>query len=129
MNATLVLEFMNNSCASSKHLQTRRFLDTIAQYLTDVHKLVMHIYRLANERSDAFKDHSGNLIDSRAGAPLVLHVEDEEVQDGQEAVGEEGEEPGAYTEGYSFFDSVSPAHLTLFRRLTHSLLLSFAGRG
>lgn len=109
---------MNNSCASSKHLQTRRYLDTIAQYLTDVHKLVMHIYRLANERSDAFKDHSGNLIDSRTGAPLILHVEDEDVQDGQEVVGEEGEEPGVYTEGYSFFDSVSGPDL--FQRLTHT---------
>ncbi|KAF9503910.1 hypothetical protein BS47DRAFT_1374440 [Hydnum rufescens UP504] len=41
-------------CASSKHLQTRRFLDTIAQYLQDVQRLVMHIYRQANEHTSAF---------------------------------------------------------------------------
>ena len=102
-----VFILVNNSCASSKHLQTRRFLDTIAQYLMDAHKLVVHSYRLANERTDAFTDHSGNLIDSRTGAPLVLHVDDEEEQDAQEAVGEDGETPGVYTGGYSFFDSVS----------------------
>ncbi|KAF9503668.1 hypothetical protein BS47DRAFT_1402183 [Hydnum rufescens UP504] len=37
-----------------KASQTRRFLDTIAQYLQDVQRLVMHIYRQANERTSAF---------------------------------------------------------------------------
>lgn len=108
----------NDSCASSKHLQTRRFLDTIAQYLTDVQKLVMHIHRLANERSDAFMDHSGTLIDSRTGAPLVVLPEEEDEdavlasgagkKDGTVTPGGlAGVEDGVYTEGYSFYDSVS----------------------
>jgi len=67
----------------------------------------MHTHRLANERTDAFMDHSGNLIDSHTGAPLVLHVDDEEEQDDPEAIGENDETPGVHTEGYSFFDSVS----------------------
>ncbi|KAF8332392.1 acyltransferase ChoActase/COT/CPT [Cantharellus anzutake] len=93
-------------CATSKHLQTRRFLDTIAQYLTDVYKLVNMIYRQANERSGAFVDHSGNLIDARTGSALVVPVELPEEGEDDGAAAEE-EEEGGLLSGYSFFDSVS----------------------
>lgn len=69
----------------------------------------MHIYKLANEREDAFMDHSGTLIDSRTGAPLLRVVEDDEDDDGpgDGAVTPGGENFGVYTDGYSFYDSVS----------------------
>lgn len=37
-------------CASSKHLQTRRFLDTMKQYLLDVQRMIIQLHRQANER-------------------------------------------------------------------------------
>jgi hypothetical protein len=90
------------SCASSKHLQTRRFLDTITQYLQDVQRLVMHIYRQANERTSAFVDHSGLVIDACTGSGLAInHLDD----DDDTTLGDDDGEP--YTLGYSFYDSVS----------------------
>jgi hypothetical protein len=38
------------SCASSKHLQTRRFLDTLKQYFHDVQRMIIQLHRQANER-------------------------------------------------------------------------------
>jgi carnitine O-acetyltransferase len=83
---------------ASKHLQTRRFLDTLNGYLVDVHNMLSQIYRKANERPAPWVDHAGNLGDA-AGMKLAgtkgengeLSCEDEE-------------EIG----GYSFFNSVSP---------------------
>lgn len=96
------------SCASSKHLQTRRFLDTIGQYLEDVRRLVTLIYRQANERPEAFVDHTGTLIDSRTGSALVVDQdEDEDDEGGDAADGADGEDPSALTAGYSFYDAVS----------------------
>ncbi|KAF9518299.1 hypothetical protein BS47DRAFT_1371113 [Hydnum rufescens UP504] len=87
-------------CASSKHLQTRRFLDTIAQYLQDVQRLVMHIHRQANERTSAFVDHSGLVIDACSGSGLAInHLDD----DDDTTLGDDDGEP--YTLGYSFYDS------------------------
>jgi carnitine O-acetyltransferase len=48
-------------CASSKHLQTRRYLDTVQGYLQDVQRLILQIYRQANERPPPFMDHAGKL--------------------------------------------------------------------
>jgi len=48
-------------CASSKHLQTRRYLDTLQGYLQDVQRLIVQIYRQANERPPPFMDHAGVL--------------------------------------------------------------------
>lgn len=102
------------SCASSKHLQTRRFLDTIAQYLQDVQRLVMHIYRQANERTDAFVDHSGVVIDTRSGSALVV---DQFEDDDDATLGDDNGE--LYTLGYSFYDSVSALYPVWTARLAH----------
>jgi carnitine O-acetyltransferase len=48
-------------CASSKHLQTRRYLDTVQGYLQDVQRLILQVYRQANERPPPFMDHAGKL--------------------------------------------------------------------
>ncbi|KAE9411136.1 acyltransferase ChoActase/COT/CPT [Gymnopus androsaceus JB14] len=46
-------------CASSKHLQTRRFLDTLQGYLLDIQRILIHLHRAANQRPAPFVDHSG----------------------------------------------------------------------
>ncbi|KZT37052.1 acyltransferase ChoActase/COT/CPT [Sistotremastrum suecicum HHB10207 ss-3] len=71
-------------CASSKHLQTRRYLDTLQNYLLDVSRIIQQIYRQANERPEPFVDHSGTLRDSRTGNPIsaqVLNETEEEEED------------------------------------------------
>lgn len=58
------------SCASSKHLQTRRFLDTLQGYLLDIQRLLIQIHNSANERPAPFVDHLGILRDSKTGRPI-----------------------------------------------------------
>jgi carnitine O-acetyltransferase len=60
-----------HSCASSKHLQTRRFLSTLESYLIDVQKMILQIYRQANERPAPFVDHTGTLRDAKTGEPIM----------------------------------------------------------
>ncbi|EPQ51919.1 acyltransferase ChoActase/COT/CPT [Gloeophyllum trabeum ATCC 11539] len=79
-------------CASSKHLQTRRFLDTLQGYLYDVQRLLIQLHLSANERPAPFIDHAGVLRDSKTGRPI----------NGQSV---ESEESDAIMPGYSFFDS------------------------
>ncbi|KAF8523590.1 acyltransferase ChoActase/COT/CPT [Gautieria morchelliformis] len=82
-------------CASSKHLQTRRYLDTIQGYLQDVQRLIIHIYRQANERPPPFMDHAGTLRDAKTGHAIVKHLDgvaEDELDDED-------------IPGYSFFDS------------------------
>ncbi|KAJ8093683.1 carnitine O-acetyltransferase yat1 [Marasmius tenuissimus] len=57
-------------CASSKHLQTRRFLDTIKGYLLDIQKMIIQLHRAANEPPPPFVDHTGVLRDSQTGRPI-----------------------------------------------------------
>ncbi|KAF8734289.1 hypothetical protein AX14_003458 [Amanita brunnescens Koide BX004] len=79
--------------ASSKHLQTRRFLDTLQGYLHEIQRILVQLHRSANERPAPFVDHLGILRDSKTGRPINGHAsgsdEDEEVP----------------LPGYSFFDS------------------------
>lgn len=65
-----------SSCASSKHLQTRRFLDTLHGYLLDVQRMLIQLHREANERPAPFVDHAGVLRDSKTGRPINGHVEE-----------------------------------------------------
>ena len=57
-------------CASSKHLQTRRFLDTLQGYLQDVQRILVQLHMAANPRPEPFVDHAGILRDSRTGRPI-----------------------------------------------------------
>ena len=66
------------SCASSKHLQTRRFLDTLQGYLLDIQRLLIQLHRSANERPAPFVDHLGILRDSKTGRPINGTDSDEE---------------------------------------------------
>ncbi|KAK1225439.1 carnitine O-acetyltransferase yat1 [Marasmius sp. AFHP31] len=72
-------------CASSKHLQTRRFLDTIKGYLLDIQKMVIQLHRAANEPPPPFVDHTGVLRDSQTGRPIngksTAEDEDEDYDD------------------------------------------------
>ncbi|KAG6852742.1 hypothetical protein C0991_009408 [Blastosporella zonata] len=66
----IIKEDMLSICASSKHLQTRRFLDTIQGYLLDIQRLLIQLHRSANERPAPFVDHLGVLRDSKTGRPI-----------------------------------------------------------
>ena len=57
-------------CASSKHLQTRRWLDTLERYLSDVQRLIVGIHQKANTRAKPWVDHRGVMRDSKTGAPV-----------------------------------------------------------
>ncbi|KAG9308884.1 carnitine acetyl transferase [Chiua virens] len=82
--------------ASSKHLQTRRFLDTLQGYLLEVQRILVQLYLSANERPAPFVDHSGILRDSKTGRSINGQSgSDDGVNDGYEDT----------MTGYSFFDS------------------------
>lgn len=68
------------SCASSKHLQTRRFLDTLQGYLYDIQRILIQLHRAANARPDPFIDHLGILRDTKTGRPIhgAAYYEDSE---------------------------------------------------
>ncbi|KAG8905645.1 hypothetical protein FRB99_008486 [Tulasnella sp. 403] len=83
--------------ATSKHLQTKRLLATIAIYLMEVQKMLVMLFKEANERQDSFIDHSGVLRDLRTGSVLVSPAE-QEVEDVPD-------DDDVLTGGYSFFDS------------------------
>ncbi|KAF9076322.1 acyltransferase ChoActase/COT/CPT [Rhodocollybia butyracea] len=80
-------------CASSKHLQTRRLLDTLQGYLLDIQRILIHIHRAANERPAPFVDHTGILRDARTGRAINGYSSGEE------------EEDELTLPGYSFFGS------------------------
>jgi carnitine O-acetyltransferase len=68
-------------CASSKHLQTRRFLETLRGYLLDVQRALVQHDRAANARPEPFVDHAGILRDAKTGRPIAAAdeiAEDEE---------------------------------------------------
>ncbi len=47
-------------CASSKHLQTKRYLDTLQAYLLDTQRMIIELYKAANVRSrSTYIDHAG----------------------------------------------------------------------
>ncbi|KAF9043985.1 acyltransferase ChoActase/COT/CPT [Panaeolus papilionaceus] len=86
-------------CASSKHLQTRRFLDTLKGYLLDIQRVLVQLHRSANERPAPFVDHLGILRDSKTGRPIHGASDSSE------------EDEDVSMPGYSFFDSGEVAKL------------------
>ncbi|EST07791.1 Acyltransferase ChoActase/COT/CPT [Kalmanozyma brasiliensis GHG001] len=58
-------------CASSKHLQTKRFLDTLESYLLQTQTMIIELYKSANVRSrSTYIDHAGVECDVRTGLPI-----------------------------------------------------------
>ncbi|SNX83019.1 related to carnitine acetyl transferase FacC [Melanopsichium pennsylvanicum] len=58
-------------CASSKHLQTKRYLDTLEAYLVDTQRMIIEMYKAANVRSrSTYIDHAGVECDVRTGLPI-----------------------------------------------------------
>ncbi|PWY98473.1 acyltransferase ChoActase/COT/CPT [Testicularia cyperi] len=58
-------------CASSKHLQTKRFLDTLEGYLRETQRMIIETYKAANTRAQAtYIDHAGVECDVRTGLPI-----------------------------------------------------------
>ncbi|KAI0057062.1 acyltransferase ChoActase/COT/CPT [Artomyces pyxidatus] len=81
-------------CASSKHLQTRRFLDTLQGYLHDIQRILIQLVRAANERPEPFVDHAGILRDSKTGRPINGIMSEDDDDESEDKM-----------PGYSFFDS------------------------
>ena len=81
MNADRGCNVNLRSCASSKHLQTRRFLDTLQGYLQDVQRLLIQLHQAANPAAEPFVDHAGILRDSRTGRPINGRISPEQEQD------------------------------------------------
>ncbi|KAF8756075.1 carnitine choline acetyltransferase family [Rhizoctonia solani] len=96
-------------CATSKHLQTRRYLDTLSSYLLDVQQLILQIHRAANERAGNFVDHSGVLREAKTGRVIAHLSAQTPAQTPGLGTLELEEEPS--TSGYSFFDSVEVQRL------------------
>ncbi|KAF5386863.1 hypothetical protein D9615_002089 [Tricholomella constricta] len=97
-------------CASSKHLQTRRFLDTLQGYLVDVQRLLIQLHRSANERPAPFVDHLGVLRDSKTGRPINGYHSEDSNSDTEEFT----------MPGYSFFDSGDVELLGHRKKSAHS---------
>lgn len=76
-------------CASSKHLQTRRFLDNLQSYLYEIQRMLIQAWRQANDRSESFVDHSGTMRDARTGKAIEVVLSDDG-EDKEDALGEYG---------------------------------------
>lgn len=87
-------------CMSSKHLQTRRLLKTLQHYFMEVRSLLIQLWREANERPEAFVDHSGVMRDARTGRRLSDHE-----MDGVDEAGADEEELFG---GFGYFDVGTP---------------------
>ncbi|KAJ8519229.1 hypothetical protein ONZ45_g3779 [Pleurotus djamor] len=85
-------------CASSKHLQTRRFLDVLEGYLNEIKSVMVGVYKAANQRPEPWVDHAGVLRDSKTGRRIANGRGGYTSDSGSEQ--EELTIPG-----YSFFDS------------------------
>lgn len=86
-------------CASSKHLQTKRFLDTLEAYLLDTQRMIIETYKAANVRAkNTYIDHAGVECDVRTGLPIGSKNNGYS-QDYDEV--EQGHQVGQ--SGYSFF--------------------------
>lgn len=58
-------------CASSKHLQTSRWLKALESYLDTISEMLVQSYNAANLRTkDTYIDHSGVECDVRTGLPI-----------------------------------------------------------
>jgi carnitine O-acetyltransferase len=120
---------MECSVGSSKHLQTRRFLDTLKQYLLDVRMMIIQLHRQANERPQPLEPSSPRQKNARLQSKQTNQLVDGAAQEAEERKGERkrsllkkagsqvhvpnmnGEESedevdfDLLTSGYSFFDS------------------------
>lgn len=99
-----------NVCMSSKHLQTRRLLKTLQAYLLEVRQLIIQLWREANERPQAFMDHSGVMRDAKTGRRLSDHERD----GGDESALLEEEDD--YIGGFGYFDVGTPSAVAQSKR-------------
>jgi len=93
-------------CASSKHLQTRRFLDTLQNYLVEIQKMITHLHRAANEQT-MFRYEGSDVGVKQLNGPKRVPSTKVVVSVAEEEVVEEAEDDDVFSHGYSFFDSVS----------------------
>ncbi|OCF34017.1 carnitine O-acetyltransferase [Kwoniella heveanensis BCC8398] len=91
-------------CMSSKHLQTRRLLNTLQAYLQEVQKVLIQLWKEANERPEDFMDHRGVMRDGKTGKPISMGEIEEEKED-EELLG-----------GFGFFDVGAQQALPQARR-------------
>lgn len=68
-----------NSCASSKHLQTRRFLDTLQAYFYEIQRILIHCWKEANQNKDStYTDHTGTLRSAKTNKAIENEIKEEE---------------------------------------------------
>lgn len=90
-------------CASSKHLQTARYLRTLEAYLDRVSELIIESYNAANVRTrGTYIDHSGVECDVRTGLPIGSKKGNGYADDFEDLAGQGHEVGGS---GYGFFDA------------------------
>ncbi|KAN0060394.1 carnitine O-acetyltransferase yat1 [Thecaphora frezii] len=93
-------------CASSKHLQTKRYLDTIEGYLLQMQQMIIENYKAANVRAkDTYIDHAGVECDVRTGLPIGSRL-----KAGSNGYTDDWENlttHGVGESGYSFFGETS----------------------
>jgi len=66
--------FLWYSCASSKHFQTRRFLDTLQGYFYEIQRILVQLHKAANARPAPFVDHFGIMRDSKTGRRIISNA-------------------------------------------------------
>lgn len=87
-------------CAASKHLQTKRFLNTLSNYLDEIREVLIENFKAANVRqADTYIDHQGRECDIRTGMPIGSHQHKNSHNNGYDLGDEEGPSPA----GYSFY--------------------------
>ncbi|KDN53214.1 hypothetical protein K437DRAFT_253229 [Tilletiaria anomala UBC 951] len=112
-------------CASSKHLQTKRFLDTLREYFLEIQRMIISVYKAANTRAvETYIDHFGVECDVRTGLPIGSKrpsTAGASACAGATANGypddwDVWEKQGGGVSGYSFFDAGSAAEVQKHRR-------------
>ncbi|CEH16354.1 acyltransferase ctase cot cpt [Ceraceosorus bombacis] len=87
-------------CASSKFLQTARFMQEIAAYLKQIESIIMEAYREANvHTTSTYIDHQGRECDVRTGLPIGSNQ-----NKGNGYADDDYDQPGT---GYSFYEEQS----------------------
>ncbi|GAA5863841.1 hypothetical protein JCM8547_006081 [Rhodosporidiobolus lusitaniae] len=85
-------------CASSKHRQTSRFLDTLRSYFVEVYRMLKQLHQEANRTPNSvFVDHFAGEVDARSGKPIT-HLRNGSLEKSAEDL--------SYSDGYGYYGAV-----------------------
>ncbi|KAH8089167.1 acyltransferase ChoActase/COT/CPT [Filobasidium floriforme] len=98
-------------CASSKHLQTRRFLDTLQSYLYEIQRVLIQNWKDNNQASSStYVDHTGTLRDTKTDKAI-----EERTHEGQDSAED------SMLSGFGFYDAGIDAVNTHRSRKHHAV--------